>query len=110
LRFADVPVRVLTNSMEIWTGLRRYFAPWVTAGGGDDGDRAAIVRLVQAEPPDVAGFVSVIRADGKPPKEAVCDVRGGRLVRKLATGVLMGVERHTAFAVGDLVHHLSQGV
>jgi len=109
LRFADVPVRVLTNSTEIRTGLGRYYAPWV-AEAGDGGDGAAIVRLVQAEPPEMAGFVSVARGDGKPPKEAVCDVRGGRLVRKLETGVLMGVERHGAFAVGDLVRHLNQGI
>ncbi len=109
LRFADIPVRVLTNSTEIWAGLRRYYAPWVMERGDGD-DSAAIVRLIQAVPPDMAGFVSVARADGKPPKEAVCDVRGGRLVRKLTTGVLMGVERHGAFAVGDLVRHLNQGI
>jgi HprK-related kinase B len=40
----------------------------------------------------------------------VCDVRGGRLVRKLATGVVMGLERRDAFAVGDLVRHLNQAI
>jgi len=58
----------------------------------------------------MSGFVPVARPDGKPPKEAVCEVRGGRLVRKLATGVLMGLGRRDAFAIGDLVRHLSQGI
>lgn len=107
LRFADVPVRVLTNATEIRDGLRRYYAPWVQAGGDDT---ALTVRLVQAEAPALAGFVSVARPDGKPPKEAVCDVPGGRLVRKLTTGVLMGIARDGAFAIGDLVRHLNQGI
>ena len=107
LRFADVPVKVLTNATEVWAGLRRYFAPWVQ-DRADDG--AAIVRLVQAEAPVMSGFVPVARDDGRPAKEAVCQMRGGRLVRKLATGVLMGLGRPDAFAIGDLVHHLNQGI
>jgi HprK-related kinase B len=107
LRFADVPVRVLTNATEIRAGLRRYYAPWVRERAEDD---AATVRLVQAEPRTTAGFVPVVRRDGKAPKEAVCEVRGGRLVRKLTTGVLMGLRPRDAFAVGDLVRHLNQGI
>ena len=107
LRFADVPVRVLTNATEIWSGLRRYYAPWVQEHG-DDG--AAIVRLVQAEAPEMSGFVPVGRGDGKPPKEAVCQVGGGRLVRKLSTDVLMGLGKRDAFAIGDLVRNLNQGI
>jgi HprK-related kinase B len=107
LRFADVSVRVLTNATEVWAGLRRYYAPWVQ----DHEDAGcAIVRLIQAEAPPLAGFVPVARGDGRPPKEAVCEVRGGRLVRKLATGVLMGLGRRDAFAIGDLVRHLNQGI
>jgi len=51
----------------------------------------------------------VERADGRI-KEAVRQVDGGRLVRKLATGVLMGLTRDEAFAVGDLRRHLNQGI
>lgn len=107
LRFADVPVRVLTNAPAIQAGLRRYYGPWLE-DRADPG--ATVVRLVQAEAPAVSGFVPVARADGKPPKEAACEVRGGRLVRKLGTGVLMGLGRRDAFAVGDLVRHLNQAI
>jgi len=107
LGFGGVPVRVLTNAKEIRDGLERYFAPWVEARGGAD---PLVVRLVQADPPSTSGFVPVPRADGKPAKEAVRDARGGRLVLKLATGVLMGVRPHDAFAVGNLIRHLNQGV
>ena len=82
LRFAGVPVRVLTNAGEIRDSLQGYFAPWVdvhaSAGRGDA--PAITVRLVQAEAPTTGGFVPVARGDGKAPKEAVRDVRGGRLV------------------------------
>lgn len=107
LRFAGVPVRVLTNSTEVWTGLRRYYTPWVEERPDPS---AAIVRLVQSESPPLSGFVTVARSDGKAPKEAVCEVRGGRLVRKLTTGVLMGLRPRDAFAIGDLVRHLNQGI
>jgi HprK-related kinase B len=112
LRFAGVPVRVLTNAGEIRDSLRGYFAPWVDVrGSAGRGDATAItVRLVQAEAPTTGGFVPVARGDGKAPKEAVRDVRGGRLVLKVATGVLMGLRSRDAFAVGDLVHHLNQGI
>jgi HprK-related kinase B len=107
LRFAGVPVRVLTNASEVYAGLRRYYAPWVEAR--PDGS-ATLVRLVQAESPALPGFVPVGRPDGRPPKEAVREVSGGRLVRKLATGVVMGLGPRDAFAVGDLVRHLNQAV
>jgi HprK-related kinase B len=107
LSFAGVPVRVLTNAKEIRDGLRRYFAPWVEPHAES---AALTVRLVQADAPATSGFVEVARSDGKRPKEAVRDVQGGRLVLKLATGVLMGLRPHDAFAVGDLIRHLNQGI
>lgn len=107
LCFGGVPVRVLTNAQAIRDGLERYFAPWVEAHGDDS---ALTVRLVQADAPATSGFVHVARDDGRPPKEAVRDLRDGRLVLKLATGVLMGVRTHDAFAVGNLVRHLNQGI
>jgi HprK-related kinase B len=107
LRFAGVPVRVLTNATEVWTGLRGYYAPWVEERPDAS---AAIVRLVQAESPSLSGFVTVTRSDGKAPKEAICEVRGGRLVRKLTTGLLMGLRPRDAFAIGDVVRNLNQGI
>jgi HprK-related kinase B len=107
LCFAGVPVRVLTNAKEIRDGLERYFAPWVQACGNDT---AMTVRLVQADAPATTGFVPVPRDDGRPPKEGVRDVEGGRLVLKLATGVVMGLMPYDAFAVGNLVRHVNQGI
>lgn len=104
--FTDVSADKAKHACACEIELDRH-APWVQANGDDT---ALTVRLVQAEPPVPTGFVPVARGDGKPPKEAVCDVPGIRLVRKLTTGVLMGLTRDGAFAVGDLVRHLNQGI
>jgi HprK-related kinase B len=107
LAFGDVPVRVRTNALEILTALRRYYAPWVAADGARP---ASVVALIQGEPAADGPFEVIDRGPGRRPKEAVLDVAGGRLIRKLATGVLMDVRRDEAFAVGDLLTNLNQAV
>jgi HprK-related kinase B len=107
LRFLDVPVRVFTDDMDVWTGLARYYAPWVVHEV-DDG--APTVTLLQGEVAAGGGFTDVARADGKRTKEAVRELDGGRLVLKRQTGVVMGIWPGRAVAAGDVRRHLNQAV
>jgi HprK-related kinase B len=107
LRVLDVPLRVETNSPDVWRRLSAYYAPHVADGPGTP---TATIRLLQG-PADAAGaFADVLRADGKRVKEAVRDVPGGRLVRKRQTRVLMGIYRDHAVAAGDLEANLNQAI
>ncbi len=108
LRVVDVPIRVETNDLRVWTALRLYYNPWVAPATGPD---AAVVRLVHdgsVTPPD--GFADVVRADGKKVKEAVREGDGERLILKRTTGVLMGVRPGRAWAIGDLAGNLNQAI
>ena len=106
LRFADVPVRVKTNDLEIRARLASYFRPYVIA----DSSPLAEVSLIHGSVPLSGEFVDVVRDGGRRPKEATQDVAGGRLVIKRATGVLIGLWPGGAFAVGDIRTHLNQGI
>lgn len=104
----DVPIRVETNDLRLWTALRLYYDPWVVPATPAD---AAVVRLVHdgsATAPD--GFADIVRADGKKVKEAVREGNGERLVLKRTTGVLMGVRPGGAWAIGDLAGNVNQAI
>ena len=106
LRVAGVELEVATNDADVWAALRRYYAPWVATVTAPE----ASIRLIQGQP-DVRGrFTDLVRADGKPVKEAVQDVAGGRLILKRATAVVMGLGAGHAFAVGDLRANLNQAI
>jgi HprK-related kinase B len=106
LRFAGVPIVATTNDADVAQRLVRYYAPWVVP----ETDPIARVRLIQG-PVDVDGdFADLERAGGKPVKEAVRDVEGGRLIRKSTTGIVMGLWPGHAFATGDVRRHLNQGI
>ena len=107
LAFADVPIRVRTNDEEVCTRLRAYYRAFVV--DGDLPDPVADVHLVQGPVPVKDGFVDLVRP-GRRPKEAVCDVDGGRLILKRSTGALMGLWPGGAFALGDLRTNLNQGI
>ena len=78
LRFADVPVRVMTNDPEILARLASYFRPFVTTRATP----LAEVSLIQGSVPVSGEFVDVVRNGGRRPKEATQEVAGGRLVLK----------------------------
>jgi HprK-related kinase B len=108
LSIADVPIRVETNDVRVWTALRVYYDPWVVPAAPEG---AAVVRLVHdgsVTPPD--GFTDVVRAEGRKVKEAVREGDGERLVLKRTTGVLMGVRPGRTWATGDLAANLNQAI
>jgi len=107
LRFVDVPIRILTNAPEVCARLRRYYAPYVR-----DGENAPLrtIRLIQGASSVGDSFEPIARGAGKSTKEAARDVIGGRLIRKLRTGVLIGMGVADAFAIGDLGAHLNQAI
>jgi HprK-related kinase B len=107
LRFADVPIRVTTNDPDVRTRLASYFRPFVI---GDDAAPLAEVSLIQGRIPVDGEFVDVTRDGGRRPKEATRDVPGGRLVLKRVTGVLIGLWPSGAFAAGDILANLNQGI
>jgi HprK-related kinase B len=107
LRVADVPLRVATNEAEIWTRLRAYYRAWLSPYRETP---QATVKLIQGATVDAEGFVDVRRGEGRRVKEAVRDVPGRRLILKRLTGVVMGIAPHQAFAVGDLLSFLNQGI
>lgn len=103
----DVPLRALTNNLEVWRRLRLYFDPWVVA---EAGAARATIRLVHGTGVREGEFTDVARVDGKPVKEAVRESGGVRLIWKRRTGVLMGLAPGEAFAVGDLHANLNQAI
>lgn len=107
LRVVDVPLRVLTNDLEVWRRLRLYYDPWVVA---QTGAPRATVRIVQGTAVKEGEFTDVAREHGRPVKEAVRESGGVRLILKRETGVLMGLAPGEAFAVGDLRRNLNQAI
>jgi HprK-related kinase B len=107
LEVAGVPLVVRTNDSEIWTRLAAYYAPYVVEAVAPG---AVEVRLVQGTMEPRGTFRDVKRAEGRPVKEAVQDLPGGRLILKRATGVVMGLWSKGAFAMGDLRTNLNQGI
>jgi HprK-related kinase B len=101
-----VELEATTNDPEVWEGLRRYYAPWVTSVSLP----AVRVRLIQGQVAPRGRFQDLVRSDGKRVKEAVQDLGDGRLILKRATGVVMGLWPGHAFAVGDLKTNLNQAI
>jgi HprK-related kinase B len=108
LRVADVPLRLVTNEAEIWARLRAYYRAWLSPLSS--AAPLLTVKLIQGGPLDADGFVDVRRGEGRRVKEAVRDIAGRRLILKRATGVVMGIASDHAFAVGDLLSFLNQGI
>jgi len=107
LRFIDAPVRVLTNDSEVWTRLSRYLEPYVTT---EDLTPATVVTLIQGHARVEGEFTDVARGPGLRAHEAVQEVAGGRLVRRLKSGVILGLWPGRAVAVGDLRANLKEAI
>jgi HprK-related kinase B len=107
LRLADVALRVLCDDSEVWRRLRLYYDPWVVT---DEIVPYTTVRLARGMVEPVGRFVDVPRADGRPVKEAVREAGGIRLIWKRRTGVVMGLARGEAYAIGDLRTHVNQAI
>lgn len=97
LLFDDCPVRVTSNSGELAERLRRYFRAFAVPPQQPEFEIAAI----EMEPPVLpVDFVDWPRDPGKTGrKDTICDVAGGRALRKVRTGMqfLVGPGIHIAF-------------
>jgi HprK-related kinase B len=107
LRLIDVPMRILTNDNDVWTALSRYLEPYVTT---EDLTPATVVTLLQGDPRIEGNFVDVARGPGRPAHEAVREVDGGRLVRRVKSGVILGLWPDRAVAIGDLRSNLKEAI
>jgi HprK-related kinase B len=107
LGLADVPIRVLSNDLEIHSRLARYYAPYLIQATGRP---RFVVSLIQGRPPGQGDFRDIVRPGGRRVKESIRNANGGRLILKRATRVLMGLLPDRAFAVGDLRTNLNQGI
>jgi len=106
LRIADVEVIVRANDATVRDRLLAYYEPYCSTAVS----LSVEVRLICGQVDPGGPFEDVRRGDGKAVKEAVRDVQGGRLILKRQTGVLMGLGRGWAFAVGDLSANLNQAI
>jgi HprK-related kinase B len=107
LRPAGVPLRVLTNDEVVWGELRYYFRAYIC----DDGTPPqAVIKLVQGMIDPGLGWMDVQRGVGKKIKEAVREVKGGRLILKRTTGMVMAIQPERGLAIGDLRANLNQGI
>lgn len=97
LRFGDCRVDLRTNSAALVATLRQYFAPFLI----DDGVPAITVTAIEMDPPELglplADWPRDIGKSGR--KDAFCDVPGGRMIRKVRTGMqfLVAPDMHIAF-------------
>jgi HprK-related kinase B len=106
LDVAGIPLEVETNDADVGAALSLYYAPWVASVTRS----AARIRLIQGRLNPRGRFTDLVRSDGKRVKEAIQGVGGGRLILKRTTGVVMGLWRGDAVAVGDLRTNLNQAI
>jgi HprK-related kinase B len=101
-------IDIESNSTALVGGLERYFEPFLAQEGGEPDIR---VTAIQAEPPAFpVHFEEWKREPGKRRKEEFADVEGGRIVRKVRTGMVFLVGARDQLAVGDCLRNDNQVV
>lgn len=103
--FDDVTVAVSSNSKELIDTLGRYYRDFL--GGG--GTTVVPVVAIEAAPPDwKLPLAAQERGPGKSPKEAFADLPGGRVVRKLKTGLVFAFGHGENYAIGPCLRNDNQ--
>jgi HprK-related kinase B len=106
IQFLDIGFIVRTNSAELFHKLSAYFAGW------EPYKRRKTTHVIHA----VIGegilerdkLVDVPRRPGKQVKEAYYHARGGSVVLKKKTGVVIYIKDSERYVVGNLVENLNQ--
>jgi HprK-related kinase B len=106
LRMGGCGVRLRSNSPQLLAGLRRYFSHVVSASQSFDIDIIAVERDVV----DMGlEFVDWKREPGKTGrKDAYVDMAGGRLIRKVRTGMLFLQSEKYRIAAGPCIGYDNQ--
>lgn len=99
LRFGQCGIRIRTNDHDVADRLRHYFRAFVESVDAPEYEIIAI----QIAPPDLSlRFEDWPRDPGKiGRKDLICDISGGRVVRKARTGMQFLVSADTKIAFGD---------
>ena len=106
LNIGSCKLRLRSNSMQLLDGLRSYFAHVVSAEHSPDVDVIAVVRDVVDLDED---FIDWKREPGKSGrKDAYLDIPGGRLVRKVRTGMLFLQSEKYRIATGPCIEYDNQ--
>jgi len=111
LEFGGCLILVLSNSEELLASLREYFGDLVQPGAGHAADAADVqIRALEAAPPDFGyAFREWPREAGKAgQKEQFFDLRDGRVVFKVRTGMQFLLGRSDLVAVGPCLANSNQ--
>ncbi|MCA9689300.1 MAG: HprK-related kinase B [Myxococcales bacterium] len=110
---ADYAARIESNDPALIEQLAAYFCEFL--GAPPAGVRPTVITAIQAAPPaiersfDAAGFTTAAFKPGpRGPKEAYLDIPGGRLVRKLRTGMVFAFGGRDHAAIGDCLANDNQ--
>lgn len=108
LRFGNCRIQVLSNSDGVISGLRQYFSAFVTAAERPD----CVITIHQAPDVQVRRPLTPKQPDpGKTRiKEEYADIPGGRIVRKLLTGMVFVFGGPDHAAIGPCLENLNQVV
>lgn len=106
LRFGQCRIRIRTNERALSNRLRHYFRSFIDSAGMPDYEIVAL----QTIPPDLGlAFADWPRDPGKVGrKDLICDIAGGRVVRKARTGMQFLVSPETKIAFGDCLTNDNQ--
>ena len=110
----DVRVLVRADRHELVEALRAYFGPWLHMHGkppsGSDAKATIEVIAIEAAPSDFdVAFKDWPRDPGKVGrKEAIADIDGGRIVRKVRTGMHFLIGPAVRIAIGPCAANVNQ--
>jgi HprK-related kinase B len=109
LRIADLPIRLESNEPAALAAARAYFCPYVVDAGPAD---APTLYLFQGEAVYDPARLAIVTRGGlnRPPKEALYDTSGARVILKQRTGLTIYVTDTAQYVVGDLLTHFNQVV
>jgi HprK-related kinase B len=104
--FGDCRIGVQANSATLIGRLADYFEPYRGASCSSD----LTVIAFQTTPPDFRlPFIQWPREEGKTrPKEEYADVGGGRIVRKVRTGMQFLIGRNLRVSLGPCLENINQ--
>jgi HprK-related kinase B len=108
LRVGEISLRVESNSTELIELLDRYF----TGLTAPPGNEALTFTVIESDDPSLDVIYSPWRREpGKSgPKEEFADVEGGRIVRKVRTGMQFLIGSTLRLAVGQCLENYNQVV
>lgn len=106
LRMGECTLRLRSNSERLVAGLRRYFAHAPGEAGSADLDVLAIEREAPALGVEFADWAREPGKSGR--KDATFDLQGGRLIRKVRTGMLFLQSESECIAAGPCRENESQ--